>query len=165
MIIQKLLAMAFYQFRREQFINTNLDELWDFISSPQNLKKITPDYMGFDIQTPDLPDKVYEGMIIAYTVRPLLGIPTTWVTEITHVVNKQYFVDEQRVGPYTLWHHQHRIQETENGVLMHDIVSYQPPMGFIGRLANTLVIENKLNEIFSYRQKVFEQIFPDKTKP
>lgn len=152
--------MAFYQFERKQLVNTNLNELWDFISSPQNLKKITPDYMGFDIQTPNLPTKVYEGMIIAYTVRPLLGIPTTWVTEITHVVDKHYFVDEQRVGPYVLWHHQHRIEETENGVIMHDIVSYKPPFGPLGNLANTLLIRKKLNQIFDYRTQAVNAIFP-----
>jgi len=152
--------MAFYQFQKEQFVNASLDEVWDFISSPRNLKKITPEAMGFDIRTPDLPDKIYEGMIINYTVKPILGIKTNWVTEITHNVDKSYFVDEQRVGPYTLWHHQHLITATENGVLMRDIVSYKPPFGFLGSIANTLFIKKKLNEIFDYRLKVLEQLFP-----
>ncbi|QIA06491.1 SRPBCC family protein [Draconibacterium halophilum] len=152
--------MAFYQFRREQYIKSSISEVWAFISTPQNLKRITPSYMGFDIRTPDLPDSVYEGMIIAYTVRPLLAIPTTWVTEITHVVPQKYFVDEQRVGPYKLWHHEHRIEAVENGVLMKDIVSYSPPMGPLGQLANTLVIRKKLEEIFEYRKQVLEEIFP-----
>ncbi len=152
--------MAFYQFQKEQFIKASIEEIWDFISSPQNLKKITPQNMGFDIQTPNLPDKIYAGMIISYTVRPLLGIPTNWVTEITHIRNKSYFVDEQRVGPYKLWHHQHIIIPHENGVLMKDIVSYQPPFGLLGRIANNLVIKNKLNEIFDYRTQVLEKIYP-----
>ncbi|WP_346861961.1 SRPBCC family protein [uncultured Draconibacterium sp.] len=152
--------MAFFQFERKQLINSTLDEVWDFISSPQNLKKITPDYMGFDIRTPNLPDKIYPGMIISYIVRPVLHIPTTWVTEITHVVDKHYFVDEQRVGPYSLWHHQHIIEEVENGVLMRDIVSYQPPMGWLGKIANSILIKNKLIEIFEYRKKVLEELFP-----
>lgn len=152
--------MAFYQFKREQLINSTISEVWDFISTPKNLKRITPNYMGFDIRTPDLPDAAYEGMIIAYTVRPLLGIPTTWVTEITHVVPQKYFVDEQRVGPYKLWHHEHHIEAVENGVLMKDIVSYSPPLGFLGRIANPLVIRRKLEEIFDYRTKAFEEIFP-----
>ena len=152
--------MAFYQFEKEQFVNASIDEVWDFISSPQNLKKITPEHMGFDIRTPNLPDKIYEGMIVCYTVRPLLGIPTTWVTEITHVRDKSYFVDEQRVGPYKLWHHQHIIEAVENGVLMKDIVSYQPPFGFLGSIANALVIKNKLNEIFDFRTQALEEIFP-----
>jgi ligand-binding SRPBCC domain-containing protein len=152
--------MAFYQFKREQLINSTISEVWDFISRPQNLKRITPNYIGFDIRTPDLPDAAYEGMIIAYTVRPLLAIPTTWVTEITHVVPQKYFVDEQRVGPYQLWHHEHHIEAVENGVLMKDIVSYSPPLGFLGRIANTLIIRRKLEEIFDYRTKAFEEIFP-----
>lgn len=151
--------MAFYQFRREQFIKSSISEVWDFISTPQNLKRITPSYMGFDIRTPDLPKSAYEGMIIAYTVRPLLGIPTTWVTEITHVVPQKYFVDEQRVGPYKMWHHEHHIEAVEGGVLMKDIVSYSPPLGFLGQIANTLVIRKKLEEIFEFRKKAFDEIF------
>ncbi|RXQ95795.1 hypothetical protein EO244_05665 [Ancylomarina salipaludis] len=152
--------MGFFQFQREQIIHASMDEVWDFISSPQNLKKITPEYMGFDIRTPNAADKIYEGMIIRYTVRPLLGINTNWVTEITHVVDKSYFVDEQRVGPYAFWHHQHRIVQTEEGVLMRDIVSYKPPLGFLGSIVNTLFIEKMLKQIFDHRTKVFEKLFP-----
>ncbi len=152
--------MAFFQFQKEQFINATLDEVWDFISSPQNLKKITPQKMGFDILTLNLPDKIYEGMIICYLVRPLWNIPTNWVTEITHIRDKSYFVDEQRIGPYSLWHHQHIILPLKNGVLMKDIVSYKPPFGLMGRIANNLFIESKLNEIFNYRTKQLENIFP-----
>ena len=137
--------MAFYQFRSEQKINTSIDEIWDFISSPTNLKEITPDYMGFDIMnTRQLSEKMYEGMIIGYKVSPLLGIKTTWVTEITHIRDKEFFIDEQRIGPYAMWHHQHLIRPIENGVLMTDIVSYQPPFGVIGAIANKLVIQSKL---------------------
>lgn len=152
--------MAFYQFKREQLVNTNINELWDFISSPQNLKKITPPEMGFDIQTPDLPDEIYAGMIISYIVRPLWNIPTTWVTEITQVVPQQYFVDEQRVGPYALWHHQHIVKAVSEGVLMTDIVSYKPPFGPLGNLANSLLIRKKLNQIFDYRTQAMNAIFP-----
>jgi ligand-binding SRPBCC domain-containing protein len=116
--------------------------------------------MGFDIRTPNLPDKIYEGMIISYTVRPLLGIPTNWVTEITHIRDKSFFVDEQRVGPYKLWHHQHIIMPKQNGVIMIDIVSYRPPFGLLGIIANELVIKNKLNEIFDFRTIELEKIFP-----
>lgn len=151
--------MAFYQLLKEQKIKCSIDEIWDFISSPANLKEITPDYMGFDISSQNLPEKMYEGMIISYKVSPLLGIKTTWVTEITHVRDKCYFVDEQRVGPYALWHHQHIIEPIENGVLMKDIVSYQPPFGFLGAIANTLIIKNKLKEIFDYRTHAVEKRF------
>lgn len=149
--------MAFYQFNKQQKINCSIDEIWEFISSPGNLKEITPDYMGFDIMTNNLPEKMYPGMIISYKVSPLLGIKMTWVTEITQVVEKKYFVDEQRVGPYSIWHHQHIIEPIENGVLMTDIVSYAPPLGFLGALANSLLIKNKLNEIFDYRTQAVEK--------
>ncbi len=148
--------MPLYQFRRKQKVNTNIDDLWNFISSPANLKEITPDYMGFDITSEELPEKMYPGMMIKYKVSPLLGIKTTWVTEITHVKEKEYFVDEQRVGPYAIWHHQHFIEPIHNGVLMSDIVSYKPPFGLLGALANSIVIEGKLNEIFNYRTVALE---------
>jgi len=151
--------MGFYQFKKTQEINASLEEVWKFISDPANLKKITPDYMGFDITSTDVPSKMYAGMIISYKVSPLFGIKTTWVTEITHLKANSYFVDEQRVGPYKIWHHQHMIQPTEKGTLMTDIVSYQPPLGLLGSVANTLIINGKLNEIFDYRTKALEEIF------
>ena len=149
--------MAFYQFYRTQKINTSLNEIWDFISSPANLKEITPDHMGFDITSKNIPEKMYEGMIISYKVSPLLGIKTDWVTEITHLREKEYFVDEQRIGPYSMWHHQHIVEPTEQGVLMKDIITYQPPFGFLGAIANTLIIKNKLEEIFDYRKLILEK--------
>ena len=102
--------MAFYQFYREQKINISLDEAWDFISSPKNLKEITPDHMGFEILSKDIPEKMYNGMIIIYKVRLLIGIKNIWITEITHLRENEFFVDEQRIGPYSLWHHQNFIK-------------------------------------------------------
>ena len=151
--------MGFYQFKREQIIERSIGEVWDFIQNPKNLKMITPDYMGFDIISEDIPDKMYEGLMISYKVAPLLNIKTTWVTEITHLKEKEYFVDEQRVGPYKIWHHQHIIKSIDNGVLMKDIVSYQPPLGILGNIANSLFIKKKLNEIFNYRTKALEKFF------
>jgi len=151
--------MAFYQFKREQLLNTNIDELWDFVSSPRNLKKITPEYMGFDITSNNLNDKAYEGQIISYIVKLLMRIKTTWVTEITNVKDKQYFVDEQRIGPYTMWYHQHILIPQGDKVLMKDIVSYVPPFGFIGAMANGIVIKKKLEEIFNHRFKVLEEMY------
>lgn len=151
--------MGFYQLHREQKINASIAEVWDFISSPGNLKKITPAYMGFDITTENLPEKMYEGMIISYLVSPLLGIKTKWVTEITHIKENHFFVDEQRVGPYTLWHHQHIIKPIKNGTLMNDIVSYQPPFGILGSIANSFTIKNKLKEIFDYRTLAIDKHF------
>jgi len=152
--------MAYYQKRQTQKINATIDEIWDFISSPANLKEITPSYMGFDIVTENLPEKMYPGMIIGYKVKPVAGIKTTWVTEITNVVDKKYFVDEQRIGPYAMWHHQHFIEPLANGgVLMTDIVTYQPPFGILGAIANSILIKKKLNEIFEFRTQAVEKKF------
>ncbi len=151
--------MGFYQLKKTQRIPADLDEVWDFISSPANLKKITPGYMGFDITSEMLTPKMYPGMIISYKVSPILGIKMTWVTEITHVRDKEYFVDEQRVGPYAFWHHEHKIESIEEGVLMTDIVSYKPPFGLLGSIANLLFIKKQLQNIFDYRKKVIAKMF------
>lgn len=153
--------MAFYQFIREQKIKASIDAVWDFISSPVNLKKVTPGYMGFDITSGNLPEKMYPGMIISYKVRPLLGIKMTWVTEITHIREKEYFVDEQRIGPYSMWHHEHKIEAVNGGVLMTDIVSYKPPLGFLGAITNHVFLKKQLKDIFEYRHRVLMQIFGD----
>jgi ligand-binding SRPBCC domain-containing protein len=151
--------LKIYTLKKEQFLPITLEKAWDFFSSPVNLKKITPDYMGFQI-TSDLGDgKMYPGQIITYVVTPVLGIPISWATEITHVVDKKYFVDEQRFGPYSFWHHQHWFEAVEGGVKMVDIVNYALPLGFLGRMANTFFVKAKLNEIFGYREKVVGDLF------
>ena len=152
--------MGISQFKSEQFIPTSADQVWEFISSPNNLKTITPPYMGFDIISKDLPTKMYPGMIISYIVKPLLGIKTNWVTEITHIRENEYFVDEQRVGPYSLWHHQHMLEEVKGGTLMKDIVTYKPPFGFLGAIANSIIIRNKLMEIFDFRRSALNKKWP-----
>ena len=151
--------MGFYQLHKTQKIPTTIDKVWDFISSPANLKKITPGYMGFNITSKMLSEKMYPGMIISYKVSPVLGIKITWVTEITQVKEKEYFVDEQRVGPYTMWHHEHKIEPIEGGVLMTDIVSYKPPFGFLGSIANSILIKKQLKEIFDFRTVAMEKMF------
>jgi len=151
--------MAVYQIIKKMKLPLSLEDAWEFISSPKNLKTITPDYMGFDIVSKDLPEKMYAGMIISYRVSPVLSIKTNWVTEITHVRDLHYFVDEQRHGPYSIWHHQHQLEEIEGGVLMTDIVSYKPPFGFLGSIANSLFIRKKVNEIFDYREKKLIELF------
>ena len=153
--------MGLYRLRREQTVPATIDEAWDFISNPGNLKLITPGHMGFDISGVP-PGKMYPGMIISYTVRPLLGIKMLWVSEITHVREKQYFVDEQRSGPYKMWHHEHFIESVPAGVLMTDIVSYIPPAGFIGNIANSLLIRKELKKIFDYREEALAGIFNKK---
>ena len=149
--------MGFYQFIRTQKIDKPLSDVWDFISDPRNLKAITPDYMGFDITSDDIASTMYPGMIISYKVSPLLSIKMNWVTEITHVKEHKYFVDEQRVGPYKIWHHQHLLEPSGNGTIMKDIVSYKPPFGLFGNLTNPM-IKWKLKEIFDYRSKVLSDI-------
>jgi len=152
--------MGVYQIRTEQLLPITQEAAWKFLSDPHNLKEITPDYMGFHVHTPDLPDNVYPGLIIQYTVSPILNIPMRWVTEITHVEPGKYFVDEQRVGPYRMWHHEHHLEPAPNGVRMRDIVTYQPPFGILGTLANALFIRRQLAGIFSYREQKLKELFP-----
>jgi len=151
--------MGFYQLHKTQKVPATIEQVWDFISSPANLKKITPEYMGFNITSKMLNEKMYPGMIISYKVSPVFGIKMTWVTEITQVKEKEYFVDEQRVGPYFMWHHEHKIEQIEGGVLMTDIVSYKPPFGFLGSIANSLLIKKQLQEIFDFRTVAMEKMF------
>ena len=152
--------MAFYQLKTKQRLPIGLDEAWGFFSSPANLKQITPAHMGFDITSGySVGDKMYEGMIITYKVKPVLGIPLDWMTEITHIEDKVYFVDEQRFGPYDLWHHQHWFKAIDGGVEMQDIVNYKLPLGFMGTIANSLFVGKQLKGIFDYRFKKLEQIF------
>ncbi len=149
----------FYTLSKEQVINCTLDEAWDFFSSPRNLKEITPDYLGFEITSPNLADKMYQGQIISYRVSPLLGIKMNWMTEINHVEDKKYFVDNQRFGPYTMWHHQHWFEEVPNGVKMKDIITYVMPLGPLGRIAHWLFVRKKLEGIFEYRKIVTDRLF------
>jgi ligand-binding SRPBCC domain-containing protein len=151
--------MGFYQLHKTQKVPATINEVWNFISAPANLKKITPEYMGFDITSEMLSEKMYPGMIITYRVSPVLGIKMNWVTEITHVKEKAYFVDEQRSGPYSIWHHEHKLEPIEGGVLMTDIVSYKPPFGILGSIANSLLIKKQLEEIFDYRTNALENVF------
>ena len=147
-----------YQLKRQQLVKTDMATCWDFFSSPGNLQKITPKYMGFDVLM-EVPEKMYEGLMIEYRVRPLLGIPMNWITEITHVKEHQFFVDEQRKGPYRIWHHEHHFETVDNGVLMSDIVSYELPFGILGKIAHPILVQRKLNEIFDFRFEIVEGIF------
>lgn len=150
--------MAIYQLHKKQQLPISVEEAWLFLSDPKNLKTITPDYMGFDIVSGES-DKMYPGQIIEYIVKPILGIPIKWVTEITHVVENKYFVDEQRFGPYSLWHHKHFIKEIPNGVEMEDLIHYKIPFGFVGQLVHPLLVKPKLEQIFEYRQKKLIELF------
>jgi ligand-binding SRPBCC domain-containing protein len=151
--------MAFYQLIKTQKLPVSIEEIWCFISFPGNLKEITPGNMGFIVTSNNGSEKMYPGMIITYKVSPLLGIKLNWMTEITHVKEHEYFVDEQRIGPYSMWHHEHKIEPIDGGVLMTDIVTYKPPFGFIGAIANALIIKKQLKLIFDYRSVALEKRF------
>lgn len=147
-----------YRLSSKQKLPISVDQAWDFLSNPKNLKIITPNYMSFDIISGD--DKpMFAGQIIQYIVTPVLGIKTNWVTEITQVVDNKYFVDEQRFGPYALWHHKHFIKSIEGGVEMEDIIDYKVPFGFIGRMIHPILVKPKLTEIFNYRTQKLTELF------
>lgn len=140
-----------------QKLPITLEKAWDFFSSPTNLSTITPEYMQFNITCATPP--MYSGQIITYTIRPLLNIPITWVTEITHVEPQVYFIDEQRFGPYRFWHHEHRFNAIPNGVEITDHVQYLLPLGPLGRVVNKFKVESDVKEIFRYRKVKLEQLF------
>ncbi|MCK8141190.1 SRPBCC family protein [Flavobacterium sp. I-SCBP12n] len=153
--------MKIYKQETVQHVNASLEECWSFFSSPKNLQKITPKEMGFQIT--DFDDKnMYPGQIIQYKVTPLLGISLSWMTEITQVKDHSYFIDEQRFGPYSFWHHKHFFEATPTGTKMTDVVHYGLPLGFLGRIMNTLVVQNKLKSIFEHRRVVIDKMFNSK---
>lgn len=150
--------MKIYQLKRVQNLPIGIEEAWKFFSNPNNLSVITPEWLNFKV-TSKLPDKMYTGMIISYKVHPVLAIPNTWVTEITHVKEPHYFVDEQRFGPYKFWHHQHHFKEIESGIEMTDIVNYALPFDPLSRFINSFLVEKKVKEIFRFREKKLEELF------
>ncbi len=153
-------VIMIYTLKTSQLLKSDIETVWDFMSSPENLALITPSYMGFTILS-DKEDikKMYPGQIIDYYVTPIMGIKMNWVTEITHVAHHQYFVDEQRFGPYAFWHHKHFVKEIPGGIEMVDLLHYKVPFGFIGRIVNKLFIRNKIEEIFNYRFNKLEELF------
>lgn len=136
-----------------------MPDVWAFFSNPDNLARITPEYMKFTVTSPPHKGEIYPGQVITYKVSPLLGIPLPWMTEITHVAPGSMFVDEQRHGPYSLWHHQHIFEQVPGGILMKDIVHYKLPLGPLGDLANILFVRRQLESIFKYRCKAVESLF------
>lgn len=148
-----------YTLETEQELKISIEKAWDFFSSPENLSKITPPKMGFDI-TSNLEDKAYEGQIITYKIGILPFVKSNWVTEITTIKEREFFIDEQRFGPYAMWHHEHSFQQLSNGnTLMKDKISYKIPFGFLGNIAQKLFIKKQLTEIFTYRFETLEKIF------
>ncbi len=154
--------MSVYRKKWESFIDADLDAVWDFFSRPENLNKITPPEMNFEILNDIDGRKMYPGMIIQYRVRPLLNIPTTWVTEITEIEEKKYFIDDQRVGPYKMWHHEHHFEKRGRGVLMTDLLHYSLPAEPLGSMFMGRFISKKVDGIFEYRNQVLPKLFPSK---
>ena len=150
--------MKIYTFHRKQNLPISVEKAWSFLSSPKNLKTITPEYMSFDILS-GAEKPMFAGQIIQYIVTPLLGIKTKWVSEITQLEYKKYFVDVQLYGPYSLWHHKHFLKEIDGGVEFEDIIDYKVPLGFLGQLVHPFLVKPKLEEIFSYRQKKLVELF------
>lgn len=137
-----------------QRIPASLETTWEFFSDPRNLMKLTPPFLNLVPVNKIFGDKAYAGQVLIYKVKPVMGIPIEWMTEIKNVEPCKMFIDEQRKGPYKLWHHQHHFKAIDGGVEMTDIVHYRVPFGFLGDLAHPMV-KTKLNQIFSFR---FEKI-------
>ncbi len=150
--------MKIYELNTEQFIPAGINEAWNFFSSPLNLSKITPPELDFDIISGADDNKIYDGMEILYSVKPLLGIPVKWKTLIKDVDEPYSFTDIQLKGPYKLWEHQHKFTEKENGVLIEDKVRYSLPFGFLGQIIHDLIVRKKVNDIFIFRKRILENL-------
>jgi len=151
--------MAVYSLKTVQIIPASLDTVWDFFSNPENLQTITPPQMKFTVISKHHGSRMYAGQIIEYNVRPILGIPMYWMTEITQVVDKTYFIDEQKIGPYSLWHHQHHFKAVDQGVEMTDIVHYKLPLWILGDVAQQMFVKAELLKIFGYRFQKTVDVF------
>ena len=148
-----------YSLKTIQAIPAPLEKVWQFFSNPANLKDITPGNLGFKVISSHHGEKIYAGQIIEYKVSPVLGIPLYWMTEITYMEEGKYFVDEQRFGPYSLWHHQHHFKAIDGGVEMTDIVHYKVPFGILGDIAQRLFVKQQLKSIFDFRFQKTESLF------
>jgi ligand-binding SRPBCC domain-containing protein len=148
-----------YSLKAIQKIPVDIKTAWNFFSKPSNLNIITPAKMDFKIMSSYRQDEMYAGQVIEYIVKPIAGIPMYWMTEITHIKHEQYFIDEQRFGPYSLWHHQHHFKQLKDAVEMTDVVHYKIPFWFMGDIANTIFVRKELKKIFEYRFKKVEELF------
>ena len=151
--------MRIYHLKRTQLLPITLQQAWDFFATPKNLGVITPAQMKFKILYVSGGTKMYAGQIMRYKVSVKPWLTVNWVTEITHVKEPYYFVDDQLSGPYSLWHHEHHFKEAEGGVEMTDELHYAIPFGIFGRLANAIFVEREVNSIFDFRSPVLETYF------
>lgn len=150
--------MKIHRLYRRQFLPISLEEAWPFFSTPHNLERITPPFLNFKI-TSAVPDEIYSGLIITYRIAAVAGIPMTWVTEIKHVEPLRRFVDEQRIGPFRFWHHEHSFRAVENGIEMEDTVHYAMPWGWFGELVHAAFIRARLKAIFDFRREYLEKLW------
>jgi ligand-binding SRPBCC domain-containing protein len=145
--------------QRTQVLPISINEAWDFFSNPKNLKVITLEFMRFDITSVSKDSRMYPGMIITYIVSPIMNIPFNWVTEITHVNEPHYFVDNQKSGPFKFWHHQHFFKEVPSGSEMTDIVNYAAPFDPISRPIEKTIVRQRVEMIFDFRYKKLNEMF------
>ncbi|HEX2629538.1 MAG TPA: SRPBCC family protein [Chitinophagaceae bacterium] len=148
-----------YTLQAIQNIPASIEAVWNFFADPNKLHLITPAYMKFRVISNEKVDRIYKGQLIEYKIKPILGIPLYWMTEITEVKDKTLFIDEQRKGPYKLWRHQHFFKEIPGGVEMTDLVEYSPPLLMLGKMANSFFLRKQLNGIFRFRYQKIEEIF------
>jgi ligand-binding SRPBCC domain-containing protein len=147
-----------YILHKKQKVPITLDKAWEFLSNPKNLSILTPKEMNMTIVSgADRP--MYSGQVIQYSVTPVAGIKTKWISEITHFVEGKYFVDLQLYGPYAFWHHQHFIHEIDGGIEMEDIIHYKVPFGILGRMVHPFLVKPKLEQIFEYRKERLTELF------
>jgi len=151
--------MALYRFEHTQIIPLTLEDSWRFFTNPRNLSELTPAAMNFRHRFEPDAERVYPGMILAYSLTPMAGIPVNWVTEITHVEPLVRFIDEQKSGPFSMWHHIHEFSEVPEGTKIHDTLYYSLPFSFLGQFAHSLFVKNQIENIFRYRSKRMKEIF------
>src|SRR5699024_2871808 len=144
--------------RQKQILPITLDEAWTFFSNPHQLPELTPAWMHMQIKS-SLEKEMYIGMLMVYQIKPLFGIQLKWVTEITHIEEKAYFIDEQRFGPYRFWHHEHHFKAVEQGVEMIDKLHYALPFGYLGNVVHQVSVKNKIEKVFNFRRQMLTQKF------
>jgi ligand-binding SRPBCC domain-containing protein len=145
--------------KHSQKLPLSVEESWSFFSDPKNLSILTPSYLNFEMMFDGPVDRMYAGQIIGHLIRPLWNIRIGWITEITHVQEPLYFIDEQRFGPYKFWHHEHRFHPIAHGVEMLDTIYYQLPLGIFGQALHAIKVKKDLAAIFAYRKTKLEELF------
>lgn len=153
--------MRLYRILSRQQLPTTLEQAWDFCSTPRNLPAITPEWLHFTV-TSDVPDRMYPGLAMTYSITPVPFWRVEWLTVITAIDEGRNFVDEQRTGPYRLWHHEHRFEPVDGGVEMRDVVHYALPLDPLSRPLHDYLVRRQLQDVFEYRFRSLARLFgPD----